>query len=59
SPAGGVGGEIIASLVEHSPVPLRAKRIAALPVPIPSVKSLEGEVLPSAERIIKELIAWK
>ncbi|MEM6342602.1 MAG: thiamine pyrophosphate-dependent enzyme [Bacteroidota bacterium] len=58
SPSGGVGGEIIASVVENSKVPIRAKRIAALPVPIPSVKSLEGEVLPSPDRIIAEIQQW-
>lgn len=58
SPAGGVGGEVIASIVEQIKVPIRAKRIGALPVPIPSVKSLEGEVLPSPDRIISEIQQW-
>ncbi len=51
----GYGSEVIAQLAEKMQVPFLAKRIGALPVPIPSVKSLENEVLPGNERIIAEL----
>lgn len=55
----GVGGELIAKLMEMGNV-FKCKRIAALPVPIPSVKSLEHIVLPNKERIIQEILsAWQ
>jgi hypothetical protein len=34
---------------------IRAKRIAAHPVPIPSVKTLENIVLPDKVRILQEI----
>jgi 2-oxoisovalerate dehydrogenase E1 component len=55
SKVGGFGGEVIAALIEHSHTDFKCCRIAALPVPIPSVKSLEHMVLPEKERIIKEI----
>ncbi len=51
----GFGSEVIAQLAEKMNIPFLAKRIGALPVPIPSVKSLENEVLPGRDRIIAEL----
>lgn len=51
----GIGSELIASVVERSNITIKTKRIAAYPVPIPSVKSLEHIVLPDKERIIKEI----
>lgn len=55
----GIGGELIAKLLETGTV-FQCKRIAALPVPIPSVKSLEHIVLPNKERIIQEILsAWQ
>jgi 2-oxoisovalerate dehydrogenase E1 component len=51
----GVGGELIASVVERTGQKIRAKRIAAYPVPIPSVKTLENIVLPDKVRILQEI----
>ncbi|MEO8416161.1 MAG: thiamine pyrophosphate-dependent enzyme [Ginsengibacter sp.] len=53
---GGIGGELIGSLTEKFNMPFKAKRIAAFPVPIPSVKSLENIILPGEKRIIEEII---
>ncbi len=47
--------ELIASLSEVMNESFKVKRIAGLPVPIPSVKSLEDQVLPSKDRIINEI----
>lgn len=55
SPFAGFGSEVIARLAENLTTPFHAKRIGALPVPIPSVKSLENAVLPGHERIIAEI----
>jgi 2-oxoisovalerate dehydrogenase E1 component len=57
SASGGIGSEIIASIMEQMNAPIIVKRIAAMPVPIPSVKSLEKIVLPDGKRIIEELKA--
>ena len=52
----GVGSELIASVAELAGgVAIRAKRIGAMPVPIPSVKSLENIVLPEKTRILREI----
>ncbi|HXD78259.1 MAG TPA: thiamine pyrophosphate-dependent enzyme [Puia sp.] len=51
----GVGGELIASVVELTGLPVVARRVAAHPVPIPSVKSLENIVLPDKARILQEI----
>jgi 2-oxoisovalerate dehydrogenase E1 component len=51
----GIGSELIAAVVEHNPHPFRARRITAYPVPIPSVRSLENNVLPDKERILQEI----
>lgn len=53
--AGGIGSEVLASVLEAIRQPIVARRIGALPVPIPSVKSLEQQVLPDKQRIISEL----
>jgi 2-oxoisovalerate dehydrogenase E1 component len=55
STTGGIGSEVIAGVGEAANFPYRVKRIGSLPVPIPSVKSLEQIVLPDKERIIKEI----
>ena len=47
--------ELIAALSEVMNESFKVKRIAGLPVPIPSVKSLEDQVLPSKDRIINEI----
>jgi len=53
----GIGSELIASVVERTEQKIRTRRITALPVPIPSVKSLENIVLPDRTRILKEIKA--
>lgn len=51
----GVGAELIAAVLEKTGQSIRAKRIAAHPVPIPSVKTLENIVLPDKTRILEEI----
>jgi 2-oxoisovalerate dehydrogenase E1 component len=53
----GIGSELIASVMERTDVRIKARRINALPVPIPSVKSLENIVLPGKTRILREIAA--
>ena len=53
----GIGSELIASVMEKTDVRIKARRINALPVPIPSVKSLENIVLPEKTRILREIAA--
>jgi 2-oxoisovalerate dehydrogenase E1 component len=56
----GIGSELIAAVAEIIEISLQVKRIAAYPVPIPSVKSLENIVVPDKKRIISEIkIAFK
>ena len=55
SATGGIGGELLASILERADFSLDARRITALPVPIPSVKSLENIVIPGKDRIIQEI----
>jgi len=54
----GIGSELIAAVVERSGVSFTARRVAAYPVPIPSVKSLENSVLPDKNRILAEIKAY-
>ena len=51
----GVGAELIAQVTEATEEKIKTRRIAAYPVPIPSVKSLEHTVLPDKERILEEI----
>lgn len=51
----GIGSELLASVAERICTPVKMKRIAAYPVPIPAVKSLEHAVLPDRHRIIKDI----
>jgi 2-oxoisovalerate dehydrogenase E1 component len=51
----GIGSELLASVAERVAEKIKMKRIAAYPVPIPAVKSLEHAVLPEKHRIIKEI----
>ncbi len=51
----GVGAEIAASLVEAG-WRGRLARIAAPPVPIPSARSLEAQVLPNEDRICRDVV---
>ena len=53
----GIGSELIAAVTERCRHPFRAGRIAAHPVPIPSVRSLENSVLPDRDRILQEIKA--
>ena len=53
----GIGSELIASVVENTDYKIRTRRITALPVPIPSVKTLENIVLPDKTRILQEIKA--
>ncbi|MHA4808322.1 dehydrogenase E1 component subunit alpha/beta [Flavitalea flava] len=51
----GIGSELIASVTEHTEHKIKTRRIAAHPVPIPSVKSLENSILPDKGRILQEI----
>lgn len=51
----GIGAEIVARAAEAGTVPIRVRRIAAKPVPIPSVRSLEDQVLPTRTSIINSI----
>lgn len=53
--AGGIGSEVIASVMEVLTEHVTAKRIAALPVAIPSGKSLENQVLPNVDAILRSI----
>jgi len=55
SSIGGVASEIISSVAELIFFPIKSLKIGALPVPIPSVKSLENQVLPSSNIIINAI----
>jgi 2-oxoisovalerate dehydrogenase E1 component len=49
----GIGSEIVASIKEATTTQFMAKRIASLPVPIASSRTLEDEVLVNKESIMK------
>jgi 2-oxoisovalerate dehydrogenase E1 component len=49
----GVGSEIIAGVLEKIDFQIRVSRIGALDVPIPSVRSLESQVLPNIDLVVK------
>jgi 2-oxoisovalerate dehydrogenase E1 component len=55
SASGGIGAELAAQIAENVDFSYVFRRIAALPVPVPSVKSLENKVLPEKDRIIQEI----
>lgn len=48
----GIGSEIIAGVAERMNEPFLSKRISAIPIPIPSVKSLENQVLPNLDTVV-------
>ena len=50
----GIGAELIARVAE-AVSPLRAIRVSALPVPIPSPRVLEAQVLPSVQTIVERV----
>jgi len=52
SVAGGFGSEVISSIIECVHKPIIAKRIGALPVPLPSSPDLESKCLPNSNRIV-------
>lgn len=54
----GIGAELIAQVTEQSDIKIKVKRIAAYPVPIPSVKTLEHIVLPEKQRILDTIKAY-
>jgi 2-oxoisovalerate dehydrogenase E1 component len=51
----GVGSELVAAVMEQANKQIKARRVAAHPVPIPSVKSLENIILPDKSRILEEI----
>ena len=51
----GIGSELIASVVEMSEYRIKARRVTAHPVPIPSVRSLENIILPDKTRILEAI----
>lgn len=51
----GVGSEIISGIMERINFKIKVQRIGALQVPIPSVKSLECQVLPNINTIINTI----
>ncbi len=56
TPFAGIGSEMVACVTEElQGQPFKVKRVSALPVPIPSVKSLESMVLPDKKRIIETI----
>ena len=50
----GIGAELISRVAEVV-TPLRSLRVASLPVPIPSPKALEAEVLPTRRLIVERV----
>ena len=48
----GIGSELIATIVENNHKLRKAKRIASLPVPIPSSKELESQILCNVNDIV-------
>ncbi len=55
---GGVGSQVVSSVVEKNGIHIETLKIGALPVPIPSPKNLESQALPSVTRIT-EMIGKK
>lgn len=51
----GIGAEVVAQVAEQAAVPVRSRRIAATPLPIPSVRHLEDRVLPTRDSIIQTI----
>jgi 2-oxoisovalerate dehydrogenase E1 component len=53
---GGFSSEVISSVLEMVSFKFDVLKIGALPIPIPSVRSLEDEVLPGKNNIIQSII---
>lgn len=52
---GGIGSEIISTVLERVGVGVQTLKIGAHPVPVPSVRSIEDQVLPSQESILRAI----
>ncbi|MBN1186769.1 MAG: hypothetical protein JXB49_31110 [Bacteroidales bacterium] len=52
---GGIGSEIISNVVSKIPYYVSTLRIGSLPIPIPSAKSLEEQVLPTSNSIVNSI----
>ena len=55
SPFAALGAEIVAQVLEKSKKPFISRRVASLPVPIASSKSLESEIITNKNRIIQTI----
>jgi 2-oxoisovalerate dehydrogenase E1 component len=55
SKIGGIASEIISSVIERCSSYIEVLKIGALPVPIPSVRSLENSVLPGKNNIVNTI----
>jgi 2-oxoisovalerate dehydrogenase E1 component len=51
----GVGSAVIAAVAESTRRPFRARALGAVPVPIPSVRSLEERVLPNPALLVQSI----
>jgi pyruvate/2-oxoglutarate/acetoin dehydrogenase E1 component len=55
SKIGGISSEVISSVLEKVSVKVDVLKIGSLPIPIPSVRSLEDAVLPGKNHIIQTI----
>jgi 2-oxoisovalerate dehydrogenase E1 component len=55
SAAYGVGSAVIAAVAESTPRSFQARALGAVPVPIPSVRSLEERVLPNPALLVQSI----
>lgn len=55
SKIGGFSSEVISSVMEMVSIKIEVLKIGALPIPIPSVRSLEDEVLPGRNNLIQSI----
>ncbi|HPS52540.1 MAG TPA: thiamine pyrophosphate-dependent enzyme [Phycisphaerae bacterium] len=53
---GGVGTEWLARLTEEISSPFQARRVGALPVPVPGARNIERKVLPDENRILSAIL---
>jgi pyruvate/2-oxoglutarate/acetoin dehydrogenase E1 component len=51
----GVGSAVIAAVAESARRPFQARALGAVPVPIPSVRSLEECVLPNSASLVQSI----
>ncbi len=52
---GGIASEIVSTVIEQLTIPIETLKVGALPLPIPSVRSLEEVVLPSRRAIVQAI----